>query len=312
MHFDKLPTTIDAQIVLLIERGMQGDDSLMRRWLETVGYYRLSAYWLPFEVPPADDQTRSKRFVPDLQFDTIVDIYVFDRKLRLLAMEAIERIEIALRSRWTNRLALAYGAHAHLDASVFQSGYDHIGLLSALANRTKSSNEVFVEHYRRKYSAPFMPPVWIVTELMTFGELSRWFAATRDPKIKSAVAKDLGLPTREVLEGALQLLAYIRNICAHHGRLWNRHTVKRLPYIKRFQDDLVIRQVKTESGIQNQPTNEIYNALVALIHMLRHQSSDTTFPGRVVELIQTRSAANQRAMGFPENWETRPCWQCGI
>lgn len=195
MHFNKPPTTIDEQIALLIERGMQGDDSLMRRWLETVGYYRLSAYWLPFEVPPADGQTRSKQFVPDLQFDTIVDIYVFDRKLRLLIMEAIERIEIALRSRWTNRLALAYGSHAHLDSSVFQSGYDHIGLLSALANRAKDSNEVFVEHYRRKYSAPFMPPIWIVTELMTFGELSRWFAATKDPKIRSAVARDLGLPS---------------------------------------------------------------------------------------------------------------------
>jgi abortive infection bacteriophage resistance protein len=117
MHFNKLPTTIDDQITLLIERGMQGDQSLMRRWLETVGYYRLSAYWLPFEVPPTDGQTRSKQFANDLQFDTIVDIYVFDRKLRLLIMEAIERIEIALRARWTNRLALAHGSHAHLDAS---------------------------------------------------------------------------------------------------------------------------------------------------------------------------------------------------
>lgn len=310
MHYNKPPTTIDEQIDLLIERGMQGDAALMRRWLETVGYYRLSAYWLPFEVPPADDKTRSKRFAAGLQFDTIVDIYVFDRKLRLLVMEAIERVEIALRSRWTNRLALAYGSHAHLDAAAFQSGYDHIGLLSALASRTKESNEVFVEHYRRKYSAPFMPPLWIVTELMTFGELSRWFAAARDPKIKSAVAKDLGLPSREVLEGTLQLLAYIRNICAHHGRLWNRHTVKRLPYIKRFRNDLVIVSLQTDKGLQNQPANQIYNALVALIHTLRHQSADTTFPGRLAELMKTRSPADQRAMGFPEDWEARSCWQC--
>lgn len=84
MHFNKLPTTIDDQITLLIGRGMQGDQSPMRRWLETVGYYRLSAYWLPFEIPAADGQTRSKQFATDLQFVTIVDIYVFDRKLRLL------------------------------------------------------------------------------------------------------------------------------------------------------------------------------------------------------------------------------------
>lgn len=309
MHYNKPPTTIDEQIELLMRRGMQGDAALMRRWLETVGYYRLSAYWLPFEVPPPRGQTRSKQFVPDLQFDTIVDTYVFDRKLRLLVMEAIERIEIALRSRWTNRLSLAHGAHAHLDAAAFQSGHEHIGMLSALANRTKDSREVPVEHYRRKYTSPFMPPLWSVTELMTFGELSRWFAATKDHKIKSAVAKDLGLPSREVLEGTLQLLAYIRNICAHHGRLWNRHTVKRLPYIKRFQQDLVIVSVQTEKGLQNQPANQIYNALVALTHMLRHQSADTTFPARLAELITSRSPADQRAMGFPDDWEERPCWQ---
>lgn len=309
MHYNKPPTTIDEQIDLLLERGMQGEQPLMRRWLETVGYYRLSAYWLPFELPPAETQTRSKRFAQGVRFDTIIDIYVFDRKLRLLVMEAIERVEIALRSRWTNRLSLAHGAHAHLDSSVFQSGYEHIGMLSALANRTKDSSEVPVEHYRRKYTSPFMPPLWSVTELMTFGELSRWFAVTKDLKIKSAVAKDLGLPSREVLEGTLQLLAYIRNICAHHGRLWNRHTVKRLPYIKRFKDDLVIVSVRTENGLQNQPANQIYNALVALVHMLRHQSADTTFAKRLAELIQSRSLPDRRAMGFPDDWEERPCWQ---
>lgn len=89
---------------------MAGDQTLMRRWLETVGYYRLSAYWLPFELPAAQDQTRTKKFQSDAMFETIVDIYVFDRKLRLLVMEGIERIEIALRSRWTNRLALAHGS----------------------------------------------------------------------------------------------------------------------------------------------------------------------------------------------------------
>lgn len=138
MHFNKPPTTIDEQIDPLIERAMQGDAALMRRWLETVGYNRLSAHWLPFEVLPTDDKTRSKRFAADLQFDTIVDIFVFDRKLRLLVMEAIERIEIAVQSSWTNRPSRGHGSHAHLDTSVFHSGCDHIGLLSALVNRVKT------------------------------------------------------------------------------------------------------------------------------------------------------------------------------
>lgn len=304
MLYDKLATTIDEQIVLLQERGMVGDVALMRRWLETVGYYRLSAYWLPFEIPAPAKATRSKCFPASTQFESIIDIYVFDRKLRLLVTEAIERVEIALRSRWTNRMTLSHGSHAQLKHTGFQSGYDHIALLASLANRAQNSNEVFIEHYRAKYADPFMPPLWMVTELMTFGELSRWFSATKDLKVKDAVAKDLGLPSREVLEGTLQLLSYIRNICAHHGRLWNRHTVKRLPYIKRFSQDLVI----ASDGQQHQPANQIYNALVALIHLIRRQSSDTTFPSRVTDLVKTRSSAQLRAMGFPEDWKARPCW----
>jgi abortive infection bacteriophage resistance protein len=309
MLYGKPATTIDEQIEMLRARGMGGDEALMRRWLETVGYYRLSAYWLPFEMPATPPATRSKKFRDGTSFDVIADIYMFDRRLRLLIMEAIERVEIALRSRWTNRLSLAHGAHAHLDGNAFQSGYDHITLLSSLATRAEASKEVFVDHYRLKYTEPFLPPLWVVTELMTFGELSKWFAATRDPRVKSAVASDLGLPTREALEGTLQLFAYIRNICAHHGRLWNRHTVKRLPYIKRFKADLVVVETTDAKGRQFQPENRVYNPLAVLARLVRHQSSDTTFPRRVRELIATRPPAQIEAMGFPDAWENRPCWR---
>ena len=308
MLYSKPATTIDEQIQMLHDRGMQGEQSLMRRWLETVGYYRLSAYWLPFEMPAPAPRTRSKAFRPSTQFEVVVDIYMFDRKLRLLIMEAIERVEIALRSRWTNRLSLAHGAHAHLDRSIFQSGYDHINLLSSLSSRTSESKEVSVDHYRRKYSDPFLPPLWVVTELMTFGELSKWFAATKDPRVKSAVAADLGLPTREALEGTLQLLSYIRNICAHHGRVWNRQTVKRLPYIRRFREDLVVTISQSPTGQQCQPDNRIYNPLATLARLLRHQSADTTFPARIVALMDERSPEDIRAMGFPDDWRSRPCW----
>jgi abortive infection bacteriophage resistance protein len=309
MLYKKPPTTISEQIELLKARGMAGDESQIERWFETVGYYRLSVYWLPFEEHPEKGATRSKQFKPGTTFETIIDIYVFDRKLRLLVMEAIERVEIALRSRWTNRLSLAHGAHAHLQSGAFQSEDDYNKLLSDLTARAQESREVFVEHYRRNYNDPSMPPLWIVTELMSFGQLERWFSATRDPKIKSAVAKDVGLPSREVLDGTLKLLRYIRNICAHHGRLWNRRTVWRLPLIRRFRENLEVVETATEKGVQAESENFIYNALVILILMLKHQSGDTTFPKRLTELIRTRSSEQQKVMGFPKGWQNRPCWK---
>lgn len=283
---------------------MVGDQELMKRWLETVGYYRLSAYWLPYELPPNSGQTRSKAFPPGTQFSEIVDIYVFDRKLRLLVMEAIDRFEIAVRSRWTNRLSLAHGSHAHMNPSNFVDGFEHARMYAKVVQTTANSSEVFIEHYRRKYTDPFLPPLWQVTELMTLGEMSMWIKATKDNRIKDAVARDLGLPTKETLEGTLQLLAYVRNICAHHGRLWNRKTVKRAPNIRNFRVDMDIEVGTT----QRQPRNSIYNVLVILSRTLRHQSPDTTFPERVGNLVAARSKTQQGAMGFPADWRTRPVW----
>ena len=271
----------------------------------TVGYYRLSAYWLPMELPPHVGQTRSKQFPPGTNFSDVVDIYVFDRKLRLLIMEAIDRFEIAVRSRWTNRLALAHGSHAHMHSEHFMDGFKHASMYAKLSQRCADSSEVFVDHYRKKYSDPFLPPLWQVTELMSFGELSHWVGATKDNDLKDQLARDIGLPNKEILEGTLQLLSYVRNICAHHSRLWNRKTVKRSPHIRQFKVDLDIDR----SQSQHQPRNSIYNVLVILARTLRHQSPDTTFPERTRKLIETRELTQRRAMGVPDDWLTRPIWR---
>ncbi|KDA02734.1 Abi family protein [Hyphomonas oceanitis] len=306
MDYSKPATNINDQATLLKQRGMViVDEDLVKRWLVTVGYYRLSAYWLPYEKPAQDNQTRSKVFFPGTPFESVVDIYTFDRQLRLLVTEAIERVEIALRTSWTYHLSHASGPHAHMNAEFFDSGWSHAKRIATMAARTEQSREVFITHYQEKYGNPYMPPLWAVTELMTFGELSKWISATSNLKISSAIAKDIGLPSRETLEGAIQTLAYVRNICAHHGRLWNRRLVKRIPNIKRFRDDLCISQ----NGRQAQPENHIYNVLVILMRLLNHQSPDTTFSTRLKELIQTREPVQRKAMGFPDDWESRPIWK---
>lgn len=305
LRYNHPPTTIDQQMRLLRDRGMIGDETLMRRWLETVGYYRLSAYWLPFEISPTAGQTRSKIFNAGTRFSDIVDIYVFDRKLRLLVMEGIDRFEIAVRARWTNRFSLAHGSHAHMHHMHFNNGFKHAQMYGKIAHTAEQSREVFVEHYRSKYTDPHLPPLWQITELMTLGEISKWVECTKDNKLKGELARDLGLPNKETLEGTLQLLSYIRNICAHHGRLWNRRTVKRAPNIRQFRSEMDI----DTTGSQHQPRNSIYNVLVILSKSLRHQSPDTTFPLRVRTLAETRSRSQRRAMGFPDDWSLRPLWR---
>ena len=283
-----------------------GAEETASKWLESVGYYRLSAYWLPFEVPSRTDAVRSKTFRKGTTLDAVVDLYVFDRKLRLLVLEAIERVEVHVRSRWTYHMAHAHGPHAHLNHALFAGGLNHAEQLVRLARSVEKSEETFIAHYKGKYTEPYSPPLWSATELMTLGELSKWFQATRDNSIKSKVGRDIALPTKEIVEGVLQVLSYIRNICAHHGRLWNRRTVKRLPKIKRFREDLVL--VANVSG-QDENDNRLYNALVVLLHLMDQQGTDSTLRGRLQDLLEPRSLPELGQMGFPSDWQSRPIWK---
>lgn len=131
--FLKEPTTIDEQIELLLTRGMVIDDVVdAENWLKSISYYRFSAYWLPFEKP-IDDKIRSKVFQDNITFKKVRDLYIFDRKLRLLLLEAIERIEVHVCSRWTYYMVHSYGPHAYLDQSLFSNTATYAEQLSRLA-----------------------------------------------------------------------------------------------------------------------------------------------------------------------------------
>lgn len=302
--FAKHATTYTQQITQLTTRGMViADRGLAERWLKTVGYYRLGAYWLTFENPPTNCKTRSKVFETGTKFEDIIDLYTFDRELRLLVTEAIERTEIALRASWTYHMVNKYGAHAYLQPTEFTFDLDYHQQVGRSAQQFRRSSETFVTHYRDTYYPPALPPMWIATELMTFGELSIWVAKTRNNAIKTDVARDMGLGNIEILTGTVQSLSYVRNICAHHARLWNRRLVKRPPHIGTLAPSLLF----APKG-QNVVDNSIYNILTFLVHLLRKQSPDTSFAERITDLIDSQPAFVARGMGVPADFKTRPIW----
>lgn len=282
------------------------DEEFASECLRIVGYYRLSAYWLPYEKAPTGQTTRSKKFRSGTSFDQVHSIYVFDRNLRMLLLEAIERIEIHIRARWVFCMSEKHGAHSHLDCSNFNGKVNHATHLTKLSHEIKRSSEVFIEHYAKKYSTPEMPPLWASAELMTFGQLSQWIVNTSDNSIRSNIARDLGFPTRETFEGTMQALTYVRNICAHHSRLWNRKLVKGPPYIKRLQDD--IKTITTAKG-GTEADKHIYNILVLVLHMINRQNVNATFKNRFFNLLKDLDNDHFDMMGFPKDWQSRPIWR---
>lgn len=310
MQYNKPPLSVSDQAQLLLDRGMLCPDrQRLEHYLAYIGYYRLSAYWLPYEQPSTIQGERNHQFQANTQFEEILSLYIFDRKLRLLVMEAIERIEVAVRSSWAGAMAVSYDSHAHMQSGLFKDPWNHAKHLAKLTRDLKESNETFVTHYKSKYCQPFLPPIWAVAETMSLGGLSLWIENSKDNKIKAEIAKAFGLPTVDILEKVLHALTPVRNICAHHSRLWNRHFVILLPYIKRLRTQLQIEQHQTPTGeTQTSLTRTLYNFLVVIQHMMQHINPSTSWGNRLAELVTPLSDTQRQAMGFPVDWQTKKPW----
>jgi len=309
--YEKPALTIEQQADQLLARGLVcADPAKLHHYLRHVGYYRLSAYGLPFEVPrDADAAGRTHVFVEGTTFDQILDLYIFDRKLRLVVLEALERIETAARSLWADALALAHGPHAYMRPELFDDPWGHTSDIAHLARDLTKSSETFVKHYRATYDTPHLPPVWAVAETMSFGALSRWIKATRDSRAKNAVARGFGLPTNEVMQSVLHALTPVRNTCAHHARLWNRHFVLKQPLIRRLEGSMAIEEIRDDRGrTQRQPRREIYNHLVVIEHMMRRINPGSGWRARLMGHVETATEEQRGAMGFPADWRTRTPW----
>ncbi len=301
MQFSKPPLKVPDQIDLLKGRGMRfADEERAARVLHNVNYYRLRAYWLPFEAydaaKPADTE---HAFKPGTDFDAVVSSYVFDRKLRILLLEAIERVEIAMRTHWAQVLAEKYGAHSYLQMGLFHNQSMYSQCLKSLDEELERSKETFVKHYLDKYDQPSRPPIWAICELLTLGQLSKWLGNVKLRNDRQAMAYRVGLDEVVVCAFAHHL-THVRNLCAHHCRVWNRKLTFTMTLPKR-PSELALQFNASED-------RRIYNTLVMLAWCIRTISPDTTWPTRVRTLISERTAGEISAMGAPLDWAGRATW----
>lgn len=303
MRYNKPPLSFADQAQRLKDRGLSFDDvARVEHYLSHIGYYRLSAYWMPFECPSTEGVTRSHEFQQGTTFDQVLELYIFDRKLRLLAMEAIERIEVALRTRWAGSMSLRHGSHAHMQHELFKCPWNHARDLGKMTNELFESKETFVVHYRDRYTEPFLPPIWAVVETLTLGALSHWLKNTKDIQVKKEIMHSFGMPTVEVMEGVFHALTPIRNVCAHHNRLWNRRFAMSLPDIKRMRNSM------QPPNAPDLAAHHLFNYLVVIEALMKAINPNSSWRQRLMTLLETIMPAQQRAMGFPADWKTRKPW----
>ena len=296
MEFTKPFLTYDEQADLLISRGMVADRDALVEHLQDVGYYRLSGYWRIFRN---DDDTLRE----GTTFERVWDLYVFDRQFRLVVLDAIERVEIYFRTQLSHMLARDTGAFGYLD----NSGLPRLGarryeqFMSRAENAFSRSREPFAVHFRERYGdSHSMPPYWMFVNVIDFGiMLSMYKGASVD--IRNELAAKVGVSAR-VLESWLVSLNTTRNICAHHGRLWNRIAGTR-PTIPNERSDPRWHDPYEVEG------RRVFATLTILSYLLSYVAPDTSWRERLFALLDSRSEYDLKQMGFSEGWQSCPFWE---
>lgn len=331
MAYGKPWKSYEDQLDQLIARGMRVTDrEKALEYLQRIGYYRLSGYWYAFRqrngdscVPsqdgrrvndkksgkPLEDTVALDEFKEGTSFKNVVDLYVFDKQLRLLAMDALERIEIALRVDISHTLG-EIDRFAYLKPELLHEKFSvirdkktgvtkHQQWLEKHKRLIDRSGEMFVAHHRDRYGYPL--PIWVACELWDFGTMSTLFGGLREQE-QDAIARRYGIKNGRTFATWLRSLNYLRNICAHHARLWNRNVIDQ-PKLPAVHEVAWVKQDQHAKA-------RCFLLLLIVRHVLQVINPRSTWSERMKSHLKgfaglelDHLGLNLRGMGAPDGWE---------
>jgi len=297
VQFSKPFKTSKELLSLLESRGLViPDKTSAEKFLEYTNYYRLTGYMLPFE-------SHGHSFLPGTTFDDIQSLYLFDRELRSLVYEGIAILEVYTRAKISACLG-SMGPFAHFDKSIFYSGFHWEDWHAFLVEEVKRSKETFVCHFRSTYDEWPNLPIWVSVELMSFGSISRLYCGIKRCYQK-CIASNFNLRA-PVLASWLHAIAYVRNICAHHARFWNR--------LLSIKPMILRRDVAWSCFLQPTLQDKPFVLLTVLSELLKHIQAgtgmDIQWHSKMHRLLSNPPNVPrfEQAIGMPSRWNESSLW----
>ena len=271
------------------------NEARAENYLKHIGYYRFSAYLYPLLQMPKEKQT----FKSDATFDKALDMYRFDRHLRLLMFNQLEKIEVAVRSaivnitsKDTNNPFWMTDPSCFYDSSVFAK------TLQLVNNELSKSREDFIEHFRNTYSDP-MPPAWMLAEILPLGVLTKIYGNIKSNQIRKEIAREFSL-TIPVFKSWMTIITVTRNNCCHHARVWNRTFALRSLSMRRMSLPWISSPVNQQ---------KVFFSLCVIKYFLNIISPKNDMTSKLVKLLSDYPNIDINAMGFVANWVQEPLWR---
>jgi len=293
--YNKPALSYADQLNKLKQRGLTiNDEAAFLDLLEKKSYFRLSGYWYPL----LSDKI-NHIFKPGADFDTAYNIYLFDRSLRQLVNKELEKVEIVVRAKMIYVFSHQLGPYWYTNPSNFKNSQAHIDTIYKITKEYNRSDAQFIKSFKKKY-ANSLPPSWSAFEIISFGSISRLFAGIKSGKSKREVADFFGLDDT-TLGSWLHGLVYVRNVCAHHSRLWNR--------VMRIQPVKPLTPKNNWLVNPHIPNNRTYFVLSMILYLLNSINEANSMVKDFKLLLDNYKNIHPGAMGFPANWEKEIIWQ---
>lgn len=286
MKFTKPPTTFQEQVDLLKSRGLIiNDPKKALQNISRINYYRLSSYYAPFQID-------RNLFKPETSIEKIFKLYEFDKKIRALIFGALEIIEVTLRTKIAYYISHKYGPFAYSDPQYFSKDFKHFDWYTKLEESIQRSHESFVKEFFKEYDEENILPLWIAIEIMAFGQLSFLFRGLE--RIDSNnISKDCFGIDEKILSSWIHTLVYIRNLCAHHSRIWDR-TLAIKPKIPNK-----LCEWKDVSNFK------IFCLFLIFKKLIIAPKEWENFKNNLLQLLEKYNDVNIKSMGFPVDWKDR-------
>ncbi|MBO4561038.1 MAG: Abi family protein [Bacteroidaceae bacterium] len=283
-------------ILLLQSRGLIIEDSVKaERYLQFIGYYRLSAYMYPLLQIPKEQH----RYKSNMTFSHVMMLYRFDKKLRLLLFNEIEKIEVAVRSTIVNTGCELFGDSFWItngDFFIDKNKFNHT--LELIDSEMRKSREDFIVHFRQTYTNTY-PPAWILAEILPFGVITNIYSNIKSAGVKKRIAGKFGLQIAP-FESWLTIITLTRNSCCHHARVWNKqNTIK--PMLPNKMTGQWI-SIPTD-------TLRIYFNICIIKYFVDTISPQNDIKAKLDALLCSFPNIDIKAMGFPQGWENEPLWR---
>lgn len=286
------------QLQQLKDRGLTiEDDAKAMHLLESISYYRLSGYWYPM----LDEPKSNHIFKRGSTFGNAFRLYCFDRELRKLIAAELEKIEVAIRAKMIHVLSEKHGPYWFTNRTLFRDNVKHQRTVLKFDDDFARSDEQFINAFKDKYSDS-LPPCWIMLEITSFGNLSHLFMNLQRSRQKREISNYFGLDDT-TFQSWLHSIVYVRNVCAHHTRFWNRvmSITPRIP----LNPGNVFLDTRKVTFANNKP----FFLLSMIVYLLNTVNPKHSFKDKIKALLEKYPNVDVKAMGAPEGWLKQDLWK---